>query len=107
MLAWPDEAFWTQADAIAALKAEDYPRFKRISEVVGRRSSERAELDKVEALIRAGWIPDLELFDHHPDLDPWQWAWRRPSRRPGRPGMRFGSTGHAYNAMMKEPKTPE
>lgn len=101
-LAWPDEAFWTQADAIAALKAEDYPRFRQIVAVTGKRASERSELDKVQALIRAGWLPDLELFDTYPDADPWQWAWRRPSRRKGKPGMRFGSTGHAYNAMCRE-----
>lgn len=101
-LAWPDEAFWTMADAHAALKAENYARFKQIAAAVGIRERERLELDKVQALIRAGWMPDLDLFDTYPDADPWQWAWRRPPKRKGTKGMRFGSTGHAYAALMRE-----
>lgn len=53
---------------------------------------------QVEALIAAGWT--FELSDH--DLDTWQWAWRRPPRRPGKPGRRFASTQQAYNALLRE-----
>jgi hypothetical protein len=53
---------------------------------------------KVDALLAAGWT--IEWPEH--DLDTWQWAWRRPSRRTGRPGRRFASTGQAYNAMVRE-----
>lgn len=101
-MAWPDEAFWTTADIERAGKAGDWDRATTIAAFLGLRESARSELDKVQALIAAGWLPDLELFDHHPDADPWQWAWRRPSKREGKPGRRFASTGQAYNAMRKE-----
>lgn len=60
----------------------------------------RSERDKVEALIAAGW--DFLSCPDNDRLEPWQWRWRRPSRRPGRPGRLYPSTGQAYNAMIRE-----
>lgn len=58
----------------------------------------RQSMSQVWALIGAGWTWEMV----HEDADPWQWAWRRPSRRKGRPGRRFASTGQAYNALIRE-----
>lgn len=50
-------------------------------------------------LLAAGWMFELPSHDY---LDPWQWAWRRPPKRPGKEGRRFASTGQAITAMRKE-----
>lgn len=62
------------------------------------REREKRYRPQVEALLAAKWLPDPV----HEDLEPWQWAWRRPPRRPGSKGMRFASTQQAYNALMKQ-----
>lgn len=51
------------------------------------------------ALIRAGWRLEWPERDY---LETFSWAWRRPPKRPGKPGRRFASTNQAYNAMMRE-----
>lgn len=54
---------------------------------------------QVDALIDAGWrmiIPEGGRGD-----EPWQWYWRRPSRRKGQEGRKYLSTNQAYNALQK------
>jgi hypothetical protein len=99
----PDEAFWTIADAKSAYEAGDVPRFLRICTVVGMRAMEQSQQAEVRELISAGWMP--ELSDR--DLMPFQWAWRRPTKRPGKPGRRFASTGQAYGALQRERRDDE
>lgn len=55
---------------------------------------------QVEALMAAGW--QFVLPEGHLDAEPFQWQWRRPGKRAGRPGRLFRSTGQAYNALMRE-----
>lgn len=54
---------------------------------------------QVDALIDAWWtiiIPEDGRGD-----EPWQWYWRRPSKRKGKPGRKYLSTNQAYNALQK------
>jgi hypothetical protein len=64
----------------------------------GGRHSNAAAMPQVRALLAAGWR--VEWPDH--DLDTWQWAWRRPARRPGQPGRRFASTNQAFQSLCRD-----
>lgn len=55
---------------------------------------------EVDALIAAGW--QFILPEHCVDPEPFQWFWRRPVKRAGRPGKLFKSTGQAYRTLMRE-----
>lgn len=57
----------------------------------------RASLVQVEALLAAGWRYELP----REDLEPWQWYWRAPPKRPGKPGRKYLSTNQAFNAMRR------
>ena len=72
---------------------------KAMMAAVGRRMMERSEVDKCRALLHAGWLP-LFPFD---DAMPYQWQWRAPTKRVGKPGRKYLSTSQAFNAMEKKP----
>lgn len=66
-----------------------------------RRDANRRAMVECRALLAAGWtfeLPDI------PDPEVWQWYWRRPGKRPGKPGRLFLSPTQAYNALMREGK---
>jgi uncharacterized protein YbaR (Trm112 family) len=63
-----------------------------------RRLGRRACQGQVKALLAAGW--SIEWPER--DLEPWAWRWRRPPKRPGKPGRLYPSTGQAWGAMMRE-----
>ncbi len=61
--------------------------------------SDRRNMAQVDALIDAGWKFEIPSM---PDImEVWQWAWRRPARRPGSKGMRFASTNQAYQHLRR------
>jgi hypothetical protein len=64
-----------------------------------REEQRRRDLPQVWALIRAGWTFELPAG---PDPTLGSWYWRRPPKRPGRPGRFFASTNQAHNALMRE-----
>jgi hypothetical protein len=66
----------------------------------GRWFTRKGANQQVWALIHAGWT--LVLPEHVRDPEPYQFVWRRPTRREGRPGRLYQSTGQAYNAMVRE-----
>lgn len=68
------------------------------SEMVWMEMDER-DLDLAMELWGNGWTSETP---HKSQQHIFQWYWRRPSRRPGKPGRRFVSTTQAYNAMRKE-----
>lgn len=71
-------------------------------EISCRQAAERSNRDamvQVNALMAAKW--QMEVVSESA-TDPWQWAWRRPGKRPGKPGRRFASTNQAYMALMRE-----
>ncbi len=59
-------------------------------------------------LMLAGWAIEQPDGHKHNSKDFWRQPqamslyWRRPSRRPGKPGRRYLSTNQAYMAMQKE-----
>lgn len=71
----------------------------RLAEM-GRRLGRKSSQPQVDALMAAGW--QFVLPEHCVDPEPFQWSWRRPGKRAGRPGRLFRSTGQAYNALMRE-----
>jgi hypothetical protein len=83
-------------DDPATDRAELHARLVEFGKRLGRRDSQ----PQVDALLAAGW--QFILPEHDPDPEPFQWFWRRPGKRPGRPGRLFRSTGQAYNALMRE-----
>ena len=52
-------------------------------------------------LLAAGWTIDFDTICEHSDIDTWQWAWRAPPKRPGKPGRRYGSTNQAVMALRR------
>jgi hypothetical protein len=62
-----------------------------------RESTNEMDLGQAIELWMEGWTSEPQ----RPDADVMSWYWRRPSRRPGRPGRRYLSTNQAYNAMQK------
>lgn len=67
------------------------------------RDIELLQLQQCDALLDAGW--HFEIPKEY--METWQWAWRRPPRRPGK-GMRFASTNQAYQHLRKlKPELPE
>lgn len=67
--------------------------------VLGEIQSRRSNWPEVLALLSAGW--SIAWADNSDDCEPFAWRWRRPSRREGKPGRLFVSTGQAFNAMKK------
>jgi len=55
-------------------------------------------MPQVDALMGAGWIFELPAIQ---DPEPWQWYWRRPSKRKGKKGRLYMSTNQAYNALVR------
>jgi hypothetical protein len=94
--AWPPEAF-ERIDNPTMEDLLDPARMKILCRQYTQEQNRRHE-PEVRALLAAGWIAEPVRADS----DPWQWAWRRPPRRPGSKGMRFASTGQAFNALKKE-----
>ncbi len=83
----------------AAIDVDDWSTFLSLSEELYLRSDTMKEgRQQSRELFAAKW--ELELPGEH--LDPWQWAWRRPSKRTGKPGRRFASTNQAWRAMKRE-----
>jgi len=62
--------------------------------------SRKQAMPQVEARMAAGWTFEVPACG----TEPWQWYWRRPSRRPGKPGRKFVSTNQAFNAVQREHK---
>src|SRR5687767_553107 len=58
---------------------------------------------QVSALLAAGWTFELPGDG---DYEPWQWYWRAPPKRKGKPGRKYLSTNQAYRAMMRENHEP-
>lgn len=67
---------------------------------MGRRITRKSTQPQVDALMAAGW--QFVLPEDCLDPEPFQWRWRRPGKRPGKPGRMFPSTGQAYSALMRE-----
>jgi anti-sigma factor ChrR (cupin superfamily) len=86
--------------AVACPTCEEWVGLMEALVTRGEIVSQRRQQPKVWALIRAGWTIEFPAMGD--DADPYQWKWRRPSRRPGKPGRLFGSTDQAFNAMRKE-----
>lgn len=72
-------------------------RFAGLIEQQRKRSADEA-MPQVRALLKAGW--QFEIV-HENAAEPWQWAFRSPSKRKGKPGRRYASTQQAYNALLK------
>ncbi len=74
----------------------------------GRSSVGSPDMDQAMALWAAGWTSEVPSPEHDGKHGFWSrcsvmsFYWRRPPRRPGKPGRRYLSTNQAYNAMMKE-----
>lgn len=64
----------------------------------GREESNETEMEKAIELWIAGWTSETP---HSTQEDVMSWYWRRPTRRPGKPGRRYLSTQQAYNAMKR------
>ena len=72
--------------------------------------SRNAALPQVDALLQAGWRYELpEIVNRKDDeppsknfTEPWQWYWRAPSKRKGRPGRRYLSTNQAFSALTRQ-----
>jgi hypothetical protein len=97
-LAIPESAFWNLDTLRAAFEAEDWERARVVATVVGMRAAEQSNQREARELIAAGWRPE----PLHADDMVYQWRWRRPSRRAGKPGRLFLSTTQAFNAMKRE-----
>lgn len=93
----PDEMFKT--DEQFAREAVASGDIRAIREA-GRRFIAREGKTEAKALIAAGWT--LILPEGCRDPLPYQWQWRRPGKRPGKPGRKFLSTSQAHNALIKE-----
>ena len=69
--------------------------------LAGREERSKADMEnQAIPLWLAGWTS-------HPvtkDSDVFQWQWRAPSKRPGKPGRKYPSTSQAFNAMIKAGK---
>lgn len=69
--------------------------------------SESRQMEKALELTAAGWTAETPNHTPHPftgSVQVMSWYWRRPSRRPGKPGRRYLSTDQAWNAYQKELK---
>ena len=66
----------------------------------GRAMRDQSNLDDMQQayeLWGAGWTSEIPKGA----VDVMSWYWRRPSRRPGKPGRRYLSTNQAWMAMKK------
>jgi hypothetical protein len=71
--------------------------------------TDNADMEICLKLSAAGWEAQKPVLNHVPDpnnfwdrVRPMSWKWRRPSRRPGKPGRLFHSTNQAWRSMLKE-----
>jgi hypothetical protein len=69
------------------------------------KESNDAQMEKALELSAAGWAPELhDGHTPHPftgQVSVMSWYWRRPGKRPGKPGRLFRSTDQAYNALKR------
>jgi hypothetical protein len=75
----------------------DNPANMAIAAEQVRRDANKAAEPQFRALLAAGW--QFEVVNDDDEL--WQFAWRRPGKRPGKPGRRFASTNQAFNALQR------
>ena len=90
----PLEAF-IRIDKPTMADIDDPVRF-RILCAQARQEAIDNSMPQVRDLLAAGWTYELP----REELDPWQWAWRAPPKRQGKPGRRYASTQQAFNAMQ-------
>ena len=67
--------------------------------------SEAEEMEKALELTAAGWSAEItDAHTPHPfkgSVAVMSWFWRRPSRRPGKPGKLYRSTNQAFRAYKR------
>ncbi len=72
----------------------------------GHIESAKRDMEMALTLTAAGWSAELTSAHlPHPftgNVPVMSWFWRRPPRRPGKPGRRYLSTQQAFNAYSKE-----
>lgn len=68
--------------------------------------SESESMEQALELSAAGWTPELGPgHSPHPfsgSVAVMSWYWRRPGKRPGKPGRKFLSTNQAHRALKRE-----
>lgn len=85
-------------------RAEVHDGLPSLLELGARASREQMNERDMEQAIElwlAGWTSETP---HGSQQDIFSWYWRRPSRRPGKPGRKFLSTTQALNTLRREPK---
>jgi hypothetical protein len=76
--------------------------------VVGRMNQDDEDMEQALELTAAGWEVQTPPPRATPPRNIWEqtavmsWKWRRPSRRPGKPGRLFLSTNQAFRALERE-----
>lgn len=71
----------------------------------------KRDMETALELTAAGWTAEIAA-NHTPHpftgmVDVMSWYWRAPSKREGKKGRRYLSTGQAYSAFKKTPTRPQ
>lgn len=73
----------------------------------GREHADEKDMEQAIELWAAGWTSEIPECYRHNSKDFWRQCptmslfWRRPSRRPGKPGRKYLSTNQAFMAMKR------
>lgn len=90
-----------------------WPLFDLVVKANWERRNRKDWEEQAVPLMLAGWAIEQPDGHKHNSKDFWRQPqamslyWRRPSRRPGKPGRRYLSTNQAYMAMQKETQSSQ
>lgn len=115
------KAMWEELETLSAVRdatgnlvTNDERRLPALLELSSMASFEARsaigshDMDQAMELWAAGWTSEVPNPEHHGKHGFWShtqvmsFYWRRPPRRPGKPGRRYLSTNQAWMALKRE-----